>query len=95
MQKAAIYVSNAERLSEGLLAGKTLAHNGMAVQILLTGSATIPASNGIDDTDVNRDLQGIQRFTNRLEIVGRLGFHHATLAQIAVMLKEADVVIPF
>ena len=94
MQKAAILVCNAERLQEGLLAGKSLSLNGIHVQIMLADSATASAEIEIDAT-VNQGFQEAQRFTNRLDIADRIGFRHATLTQIASMLKEADVVIPF
>jgi len=94
MQKAAILVSNAERLQEGLLAGKSLSLNGMHVQIMLADSATNLAE--IDsDAIFNHGSREPQLFTNRLDIADRIGFRHATLTQIAFMLKEADVVIPF
>ena len=95
MQKAAIFVSNVERLQEGLLAGKSLALNGMQVQILLTDSTATPAETGNGYTTFKRPPRGTQRFTNHLDVADRFGFRYATLAQIALMLKEADVVIPF
>ena len=95
MQKAAILVNNAERLREGLRAGHSLALKGVQVQILLTDPTTAAADSGEDDAGFNRGQRKIRRYTNRLDIAGRLGFRHATLLQIAVMLKEADFVIPF
>ena len=95
MQKAAILVRKAERLQEGLFVGKSLARNHVQVQILLTDPVTIPAEIEKDDAPCHRSPRDMQRFTNRLDVVGHLGFNFATLAQIALMLKEADVVIPY
>jgi hypothetical protein len=95
MQKAAILVSKAERLQEGLFVGKSLAGNDMQVQILLTDPVARPSEIEKDDVPCHRSPRDSQRFTNRLDVAGHLGFNFATLAQIALMLKEADVVIPY
>jgi hypothetical protein len=94
MQKAAILVSHAERLQEGLLAGQSLAEKGLDVHILLPDSTATPAETGDSDYDIVQG-QDLRCYTNRPDVAGRLGFHHATLAQMAFMLKDADVVIPF
>lgn len=95
MQKAAILVNNGERLQEGLIAGKNLALNGMLVHILLIDFTATLAETTNHPSDFDKEPGETQRYTHRSDIAGRYGFRHANLTQIAIMLKEADVVIPF
>jgi hypothetical protein len=95
MQKAAILVNNGERLQEGLLAGQNLVLNGMQACILLIDATASTAEYDIDPTIFHKGSEDIKHFTNQPDAVGKYGFKHATLAQIAVMLKNADIVIPF
>jgi len=95
MQKAAILVNNCERLQEGLLAGQNLALNGIRVRIFLIDSTNLPAEEADGTSTFDQGPGDTQRFSHRLDVAGRYGFRHAGLAQIALMLKEADIVIPF
>lgn len=95
MQKAAILVNNGERLQEGLIAGQNLSLNGIRVHIFLIDSTSLPAEKADGPSTVDQGPGDTQRFTHRPDIAGRYGFRHAGLAQIALMLKEADIVIPF
>ncbi len=81
-------------MQEGLLAGKSLTLDGMHVQIVLADSTTNPADIDIDAIFDQGSREAL-RFTNRMDIADRIGFQHATLTQIASILKDADVVIPF
>ena len=95
MQKAVILVNNGERLKEGLTACNNLLLNGMQAYVLLIDTTTINAEN--DDIPLIRNQGSVDftHYTNQPDVVGSYGFQHATLAQIAVMLKDADIVIPF
>ena len=95
MQKAAILVNNGERLKEGLIACNNLLLNGMQAYVLLIDATTIDAEK--DDIPLihNQGTVDFNNYTNQPGVVGKHGFQHATLAQIAVMLKDADIVIPF
>ena len=95
MQKAAILIKNANRLREGLSAGHSLARKGLRVQVLLTDPAQVDADTGEHDGGVSRDQREIRRYTNRWDMAGRRGFRYAILLQMALMLKQADFVIPF
>ena len=95
MQKAAILVNNGERLLEGLIACNNLLLNGMQAYVLLIDATTINAENDYDTLTINKGSGDFKHFTNQPDVVGKYGFQHATLAQIAVMLKDADIVIPF
>ena len=95
IQKAVILVGNAAQLQEGLVAGKSLTLDGMHVQIVLADSTATPAEIDIDNASFDQGSRQALRFTNRRDIADRIGFHHATLTQIARILKDADVVIPF
>lgn len=95
MQKAAILVNNGERLLEGLIACNNLLLNGMQAYVLLIDATTINAENDYDPLTINQGSVNFKHFTNQPDVVGKYGFQHATLAQIAVMLKDADIVIPF
>ena len=95
MQKAAILVNNGERLQEGLNACNNLLLNGMQAYVLLIDATTIRAENDDNHLTINQGSGDIKHFTNQPDVVGKYGFQHATLAQIAVILKDADIVIPF
>jgi hypothetical protein len=95
MQKAAILVNNGERLQEGLIACNNLLLKGMQAYLLLIDATAINAENDDNPSAVNQRSMDFKHFTNQPDVVGKYGFQHATLAQIAVMLKDADIVIPF
>ena len=95
MQKAAILVNNGERLREGLTACNNLLLNGMQAYVLLIDATTVNAENDDGSLTVKQGSVDFKHFTNQPAVVGKYGFQHATLAQIAVMLKDADIVIPF
>ena len=80
MRKAAILVSHAEK--------------GMDVHIILADSTATASDNGCGDGAITQG-QSVRCFTNQPDMAGWLGFRHATLAQMALMLKDADVVLPF
>jgi hypothetical protein len=94
MQTAAILVNNSERLQEGLSACNNLLLNGMQAYLLFVDDTAMNAENDDDPLTVNQGSMDSKHFTNQPDVVGKYGFQHATLAQIAIMLKDADIVIP-
>ena len=95
MQKAAILVNNGERLQEGMIACNSLLLNGIQANVLLIDATTMNAENDDGPLTINLGSGDVKNFTNQPDVVGKYGFQYATLAQIAVMLKDADIVIPF
>jgi hypothetical protein len=104
MKKAVVMIRDPEQQYEGLRTSLGLLLESVAVKMIvlhhevaaLAAKGTDPESyeEYFDNMEFIDDMDG-ERYSDHPDNVEKHGFQHAGPEQVAAMLREADIVIPF
>ncbi len=95
MSKVAVLINNPEQQYEGLRSSLGMLLYNTEVQMFVLDHEIANMDEAYEDNMGFLDEMEGERYSNNKGNVEKYGFKYATADQIGVMLREADLVIPF
>ena len=95
MKKVAVLIKDSEQHYEGLRTSLGLTLYNTRVQMFVLDHAIANLDEAYRDNMGFLDEMEGERFSNNLVNVEKHGFKYADRQEMALMLREADLVIPF
>jgi hypothetical protein len=95
MSKVAVLIKNPEQQYEGLRSSLGMLLYNTEVQMFVLDNEVANMDEAYEDNMGFLDEMEGERYSNNKTNVEKYGFTYATAEQIGVMLREADLVIPF
>jgi hypothetical protein len=95
MRKVAVLIKSPDQQYEGLRSSLGLLLYETQVQMFVLHHEIANMDEAYHDNMEFLDEMEGERFSDNQVNVEKYGFKHATLEEMAAMLKEADLIIPF
>lgn len=95
MLEAVVLINEVRQQYEGLMTSMGLQLNDIKVKMFVLNHEIASMDEAYHDNMAFFDEIGGERFSNNQANVEKYGFKHATLKEMAVMLRKTDRVIPF
>lgn len=95
MKKVAVVIKDVDQQYEGLRTSLGLLLDATEVKMFVLDNEIADFSEAYSDNFEFIDEMEGESFSNNTVNVEKYGFKHATLEEMAAMMKSADIVIPF